>query len=383
MASELITIGNEIQLYPEATSIEVANNLPSVPINRIASLGTAFEPIAQVLQQVTNTGQSVTGLYKVTLPKGATHLATLKNGAGNIGAAMNANNEIAGQAVLNPVALNPAMLFMAVTLANIDKKLDAIKELQKDMMDFLKQKEKSSLRGNLLFLQDLLEKYKFKWNDNGYKQSMLTNVLSIQKDAHGKIDFYTESIKKQLNKKALIHIQKDAEKLIHSVQDNLQDLQISQYVFGFSSFVETLLSDKYDEAYLKKIAEQINRYSLDYRELYTKAYDYIEEYTDTSVRAHLLDGAATISKGAGKLLERVPVISKTQIDENLQKTGDSIKGKKERDVDKLMGRLRPHQSSPTRPFIDSISMMSFMYNEGYEVLFDKKQLYITQNQEQA
>ena len=259
MAAELITIGNEIQLYPEVTSIEAVNNLPSVPINRITSLGTAFEPITQVLQQVTNTGQSVTGLYKVTLPKGATHLATLKNGAGNIGTAMNANNQIAGQAVLNPVALNPAMLFMAVTLANIDKKLDAIKELQKDMMDFLKQKEKSTLRGNLLFLQDLLEKYKFKWNDNGYKQSMLTNVLSIQRDAHGKIDFYTESIKKQLNKKDLIHIQKDAEKLIHSVQDNLQDLQISQYVFGFSSFVETLMSDKYDAEYLKKIADQIER----------------------------------------------------------------------------------------------------------------------------
>lgn len=380
MTSELMTIGNEIQLYPEVTSIEVVNNnLPSIPINRITSLGTAFEPITQVLQQVTNSGQSVTGLYKVTLPKGATHLATLKNGAGNIGTAMNANNQIAGQAILNPVALNPAMLFMAVTLANIDKKLDAIKELQKEMLDFLKQKEKSAIRGNLLFLQDLLEKYKFKWNDKGYKQSVLTNVLSIQRDAHGKIDFYTESIKKQLHKKDLLHIQKDAEKLIYSVQDNLQDLQISQYVFGFASFVETLLSDKYDADYLNKIASQIERYSLDYRELYTKAYGYIEKYTDTSVRAHLLDGAATISKGAGKLLERVPLISKTQIDEGLQKAGDSIKVKKERDADKLMVRLHSHQSSPTRPFVDSISLMSLMHNEQYNVLFDNERLYIAQN----
>ena len=183
-----------------------------------------------------------------------------------------------------------------------------------------------------------------------------------------------------MHKKDLLHIQKDAEKLIHSVRDNLQDLQVSQYVFGFASFVETLLSDKYDAEYLKKIAEQIDRYSFEYRELYTQAYGFIEKYADTSVRAHLLDGAATISKGAGKFLEKVPLISKTQIDEGLQKAGDSIKGKKERDADKLMGRLHPHQSSPTRPFVDSISMMSLMYNEQYEVLFDKEKIYITQNQ---
>lgn len=380
MSSDLITIGNEIQLYPEATSIDVARSLPSFPINRITSLGTAFEPITQVLQQVTNSGQSVSGLYKVTMPKGATHLATLKSGAGNIGTAMNANNQIAGQAVLNPVALNPAMLFMAVTLANIDKKLDAIKEIQKEMMDFLNQKEKSNLRGNLIFLQDLLEKYKFKWNDKQYKQSTLTKVLDVQQDAHAKIDFYSESIKKQLNKRDLIHVKQDAIKLINRVQDNMQELQIAQYVFGFSSFIETLLSDKYEPGYLQRITDQIEGYAFNYRDLYTKAYEYIEKYTDTSLQAHLLGGAANISKGAGKLIEKIPLIGRTQIDENLQKAGETIKDTRNRETDKLMGKLIPHQSSPTKSFVDSISMINLMYNEQYDLLFDEEKLYIVQSE---
>lgn len=36
------------------------------------------------------------------------------------------------------------MLFMAAALANIDKKLDTIKEMQQEMMDFLIRKETTS-----------------------------------------------------------------------------------------------------------------------------------------------------------------------------------------------------------------------------------------------
>ena len=246
-------------------------------------------------------------------------------------------------------------------------------------MDFLNQKEKSKLRGNLIFLQDLLEKYKYKWNDNQYKQSAQTKVLDIQQDAHAQIDFYTENIKRQLGKKDIIHIQKDAEKLIHKVQDYLQDLQIAQYLFGFSSFVETLMSDKYDTDYLSRITDQIEAYAFSYRDLYTKAYNYIEQYTGSSLQSHVLGGAAVISKGAGKLLEKVPLISKTQIDENLQKAGSIIERTRARSVDQLMGRLHPHQSSPTKPFVDSINMINIMHNEQYDILVDSERLYLDVN----
>ena len=379
MTSEMITLGNEIMLYPEVTELVVSNSMPSFSINQIASLGAIFEPMVNVLEQITEGGGSATGLYKVSLPEGATHLASLKNGSGNIGAAFNDNNELIGQAVLNPVALDPVMLFMAVTLANIDNKLGEIQVIQQEMMDFLNQKEKSKLRGSLIFLQDLLEKYKFKWNDNQYKQSVQIKVLDIQQDAHAQIDFYTENIKRQLGKKDIIHIQKDAEKLIHKVQDYLQDLQIAQYLFGFSSFVETLMSGKYDTDYLSRITDQIEAYAYSYRDLYTKAYNYIEKYTGSSLQAHVLGGAAVISKGAGKLLEKVPLISKTQIDENLQKAGSTIERTRARSVDQLMGRLHPHQSSPTKPFVDSINMINIMHNEQYDILVDSERLYLDVN----
>lgn len=49
-----------------------------------------------------------------------------------------------GQAQMIPFACDHTMLFAAVALANIDKKLDTIKEMQQEMMDFLIRKETTS-----------------------------------------------------------------------------------------------------------------------------------------------------------------------------------------------------------------------------------------------
>ena len=69
-------------------------------------------------------------------------IGSLKTSAGLVGG---------GQAQMMPLAFDPTMLFMAAALTNIDKKLDSIKEMQQEMMDFLVQKEKAELKGNLTF----------------------------------------------------------------------------------------------------------------------------------------------------------------------------------------------------------------------------------------
>ena len=149
-------------MFEEETSLE---SYMKLPLSRIPALGTAFEPIVSAVQKVVGGSGATTGLYHVTIPSG-THLAEFKSVVGNLGTALNANNQIAGQAVLKPLVCNPTMIFMAAALANIDKKLDAIKELQQEMMDFLVQKERAELRGNLIFLSDILNNYRFNWNND-------------------------------------------------------------------------------------------------------------------------------------------------------------------------------------------------------------------------
>ena len=78
----------------------------------------------------------------------------------------------------------------------------------------------------------------------------------------------------------------------------------------------------------------------------------------------------------GKVVEKMPVISKTQIDENLISAGDRIN---EYGIDKIrdkMNALIERQSNFVRPFIDSINAVNELHNRPVQLLIDKDTLYI-------
>ena len=346
-----------------------------LPLSRIPALGTAFEPIASAIQKVTSGSGATSGLYRVTVPSG-THLAEFKNGVGNLGTALDANNQIAGQAVLNPLVCNPTMIFMAATLANIDKKLDAIQELQKEMMDFLVQKERAELRGNLIFLSDVLNNYKFNWNNNMYKNSNHIKVLDIRQTAEQKILFYREQISSKLKKKSFIHSDRDAQKQINKVQAYFKEYQLALYMHGFASFLDVMLVGNYASEYLLGIRRKIEDYSWQYRELYTKCYDQLETYFDSSIQSSLLKGLKTVSKATGEAIAKVPVISKGPVDEALIEAGSKLDKLGTRRSVQQLKKLVDRQSSCVRPFVDNIETVDRLYNNAITMVFDKDTLYL-------
>ena len=79
---------------------------------------------------------------------------------------------------------------MAATLMSIDKKLDSIQEIQQEIIKFLEQKEKSNLKGNLDTLYDVINNYKYNWNNEKYKTNKHILVQSIRQESFKSIDFY-------------------------------------------------------------------------------------------------------------------------------------------------------------------------------------------------
>ena len=160
---ELIRSMTAVEIKLETAREELSSrNYSKVPLSRITALGVGFEPLTAALQQVLSGGEAVSGIYRVTIPAG-THLAQFKGSTDFLGAALGAGR-IEAQARLNPLMFSPAAvgtLLMAATLANVDKKLDAIQETQQEMLDFLKAKERSALMGDLEFLADVFNNYKY------------------------------------------------------------------------------------------------------------------------------------------------------------------------------------------------------------------------------
>lgn len=380
--NELLKAMSATELAPLEVKNEISvQTYSKIPLSRLTALGTGFEPVVSAIQQVTSHGQATSGFYKVTIPKG-THLAQFKEKSGFLGTAVGEHG-IVGQAQLNPLLCDPTMLLVAAALANIDKKLDAIQEVQQEMLDFLAQKEKSALKADLNFLMDIQNNYKYNWNSEKYKAANHAKVLDIRQEAARQIDFYQEQIKKQLGKKALLHSDHDVQKMLEKVQGEFKEYQLALYIYGFAYFLEVVLQENYEKAYLSAIAKRIDEMSFQYREFYSLAYSQIENLSKSSLQAHLFGGLSAINKGVGTAIAKIPGINKSQIDETLIEAGERIGAYKNRRVQTTMQQLLERQSSCVRPFIDNINAVNRLYNEPVTLIFNHDTLYLGSTPDQT
>lgn len=365
-----------LELQPEVAEKQFDTSYSfSFPISQMAALGTAFDPLVSIFQSAFAAGGQ-TGIYKVTVPPGS-HLAAFKNGSGYLGSSLsNATGQISGQAVLSPVVFNPTMLFVAASLLSVEKKLDKIEQSQQEILSFLSQKERSELEGDLLFMSDILNNYKYNWDNEKYKTNNHIKVLDIKQAAEHKIIFYKDKISDLSEKAFVFHGDSAVKKHTDSVKTTLKDYYLSLYVFSFSSFLEIVLLENYDPSFLSSVTDKIQEYSLQYRELYTKCYNHIEKNSKASVSSRLLKGLSAVSSTTGKTIEKIPLISRSQLDESLIKTGEKICEFDNSRTESNMRRLAIKQGDNIRMFIDNIQTISRLYNEPVNMLFDREKLYL-------
>ncbi|MEW9051118.1 MAG: hypothetical protein AB2392_08165 [Neobacillus sp.] len=354
-----------------------------LPLSRVKTLGTAFEPLTAAFRNVINGGGATSGLYQVTIPKGG-HLAQFKNGSGYLGSVLKENGAVGGgQAVLNPLVCNPTMLFMAATLATIDKKLDNIQEMQKEILDFLFQKERSELKGDLNFLTDVLNKYKYNWNNDTYKKSNYNIVLRIKQETERKIDLYSALITTEINKKSsFVYTDQWVEKLLKKIQSEFKDYLLALYLYSFSSFLEVILLENFESAYLDGISKKIEDYSLKYHELYTMCYDQIEGYSQSSIQSKGLEGLTSFSRDVGDNLIKQPDIRTVLLGGPFIFISKKLEKKGSERTERTMEQFKEKQNDYIRPFVENINTVNKLYNQPIEFIFDKENIYIGPTEEQ-
>ena len=371
-----------MQFYPTLIEDEYQlSDHTKLPLSKVYELGKEFESIASAVHELFSENGKTSGIYKITIPKG-THLAEYKSGVGNLGTVLDSNNQIAGQAVLKPLAFDPVTVLMIAALTNINQKLDAIQELQQDMMNFLVQKEKAELRGNLIFLSDILNNYRLNWNNDLYKNSSHIKVLDIRQTAEQKILFFRDQITTKLNKRSFLHSDRDTQKQIDSIRSDLKEYQLALYTHGFSSFLDIMLVGNFESEYLKGIRKKIEGYSWQYRELYTKCYNQLEDYSETSIQSTLLKGLKSLSKATGSAIARTPAFNKKNVDEalsdasaKLAEAGDRLDKLGTQRTQKQLSKLVARSENCVTPFLENIDMLERLYNNSLSMAFDKDTVY--------
>lgn len=317
----------------------------------------------------------MSGIYHVNT-KGL-QMAQFKNQSGFLGSLMTDTGMVGGgQAVITPLACDPTMLFMAAALMNVEKKLDNLKELQEEMLDYAKAKEKAKIRGNINVLTDVLNNYKFNWDNEKFKTTKYILVQDVKKDSEGSIQLLRDQIKKKISKKDIVHSDQEVSIKLKKLQEDFNDYKLALYQYSFSTFLEIMLLENFNEQYLESVIKRIEEYTLQYRELYTEGYSKIEEMSKSSVQSFLTRGVAGFTKGAGEIIGKIPVVSKGLVDEALISAGGKIEKLGDKKTDKAMNRLIGSAMNCATPFVENIKTINKIYNEPMEILFDNENIFL-------
>jgi len=365
----------DIEYYPPSEIVKMNIDLTETqkfPIEKAAALGVAFQPLTQLKSYVLG-GAGQSGLYfvntggKTMFQSGGKFIGNLPAANGGVGG---------GLARLTQLPLDPTMLCMAIAIMVVEKKLDAIHEAQKEILAFLELKEESKLKGNLNALADVLNNYKFNWDNDKYKNHKHILVQDVKREAEQSIILYRERLTKALSKKALFHGGQKVKAILHKTMAGLNDYQLALYTFSFASFLEVMLLENFDTNYLKSIANKIQEYSDDYATLFEKCAKKIEKDSKASLEGHALKSLAKLSSGAGKIIEKVPVISNSQLDENLLKAGEILQDVDTNRTQNIMQILADSQTDYISSFVENIHTIDYLYNQSMQLMFDSENIYI-------
>lgn len=351
-------------------------NATRIPLSDLSALGVAFQPLSAAIQTAVN-GSGGSGIYFVnTMGKQMFHaggsteyIGALKSSTGAVGG---------GQARMTALACDPTMLFMAAALINIEKKLDTIQQTQEEILQFLEEKGRATLQGNLNVLGDVARNFKYNWKNEKYKTNKHIIVQQIKKEAEASIILYREQIGKRLNKRSLIHSDLEVRSTLKKLQAQFQDYQLALYLFAYSAFLEVMLLGNFSEGYLNNVEQSITDYSYQYRTLYTKCYDLMKDYSKSSVQAGILSGLSAASKFMGNAIAKVPVISKSQLDENLIEAGSLLGTQGEQRAVVALSGLTQTRANVTVPFVENIRVITNLYNKPVQYRIDRDSIYVQQ-----
>ena len=365
----------DVEYYPPSELLKMNIDITEAqkfPIEKVATLGVAFQPLTQLISYaVGGAGQS--GLYfvntagKTMFQSGGQYIGNLQAANGGVGG---------GLARMAQIPLDPTMLCMAVAIMAVEKKLDAIQEAQKEILAFLELKEEAQLKGNLNALADVLNNYKFNWDNDKYKNHKHILVQDIKREAEQSIILYREQLTKALFKKALFHSGQEVKATLNKTMARLNDYQLALYTFSFSSFLEVMLLENFDTNYLNSIASKIQEYSGDYTALYEKCAEKIEKDSKTSLEGYALKGLSKLSNGTGKIVEKIPVINKSQLDENLLKGGVVLHDANTNRTQNVIQILADSQTDYISSFVENIRIIDDLYNQSVQLMFDSENIYI-------
>lgn len=342
----------------------------------VSSILPPFRTIAQTIsfndgrhfyEALDKAGNPTKLMYKF---KDSDYLISSRHEAGKL--AQTRFREVSGQTMqsVQTIPIDPAAMMMAMVLIDVERKLDKIQETQQDILNFMKIDKLSKMEGNAVFLSDILSNYKYNWNDSIYKTNMHIKVLDIRQEAEQNISFYRKQIEAHMSKNDF-----DPKGKMSAVQTEFKNYRLSLYLYGFSSFLEIMLQENFNQEYLMSITHKIQDYGFKYRELYSSCYTRLEESKENSAKAMLPKGAAKAAKKLGDTATKSQTLEKRGIGNKLFAAQDKLEQTQAQDTASMMEKFADSKDSDVVYFVSLIGTVNEAYNQPKEMITDGEYVY--------
>lgn len=380
----------ETAIHIASTDIEVdVAGAFKLPLDQITALGVGLGSLPTMFRSVTTT-INVPTLLQATDKLGnsldPSVLQRFSDGSGMLGSFRDAATGF-GQARLHQVdpgtiqsvatmPYDPTMLFMAAALAQINQKLDAIQDAVNEMFEYMRQKDKAELRGNVKTLEDVLEAYRYNWNNDIWRKNAHMKVVDIKQESEKAIIHLRAQIRAKMGEKGPVELRFAVGDRLDKVLDRLKEYQLATYTYSFAAFLEPVLSENFDEANLDAIAAKIGDHGNEYRELYTECYNAIEESLKGSADAVALRGASAAFAGLGAFVKQTPLGERTSVDEALEKAGRGVGSFNEGQTRSLVEKLQHAKALNVLPFKQSLEAVNNLHNHPHQLAADGENVYL-------
>ena len=188
------------ELLADVRSVPSENNSLSIPIAQLATLGSGVASLLPALRTVTKTTTTTSpgGLYRL-LNDAGNGLKQAKDGSfwgATVESKMGKFAEVGTVSTTEKLTMpiNPTAMMMAVALASIEKQLDEIIEMQKQILSFLETEKESEIEGDVETLVSIINNYKYNWDNAQYTASNHKLVLDIQRTARKNMISYQKKV---------------------------------------------------------------------------------------------------------------------------------------------------------------------------------------------
>ena len=280
--SDLEKVNDEVELVEltegllqEARETIKKNEVLSVPISGLATLGTGVAALLPALNKLTGSNET---LYRLANAAVGDSLKLAKNGnfwgafhtatGGSKFAQLQAVSPLTTSTQQAAAAINPATLMMAVALFSIEKELKQISETGKQILQFLEVEKEAEIEADVEILMNIISKYKMNWDNKHFVSSNHKLVLDIQRTARKNMNAYQKKVNEVLKSKQFIVAQNKVNSTLADLEKKFQYYRLSLYTFSLASMMEIMLSGNFKEEYVTGIKEDIKLMSDTYKGLF-------------------------------------------------------------------------------------------------------------------